>query len=164
MLLNTLPTLSKLIIEAYTPKPEVQHLNQVGDFKRFCMDGDGAQSRVLAPLNNISFNHDFLIKKSSMSHNTTLFYAKQYSSSSKWEPQEGCRLFLCFLDAEIHGAEQMLYGDHNLNWLSMFDWWAKDILDVMPWRETEKYWAHQEVCWCLECWMVGNFFTISIRF
>ena len=83
------------------------------DFKRFCKDGDGTQSKVLAPLNIISFNHIFLIKQSSTNHNTTLLYAKQYSSSSQWEPQQGCRLLLSFLDVEIHYAEQMSYDDHK---------------------------------------------------
>ena len=46
----TLPTLSKLIVEAYTLKPKVQHLNEVYDFKGFCMDGDGTKSKVLASL------------------------------------------------------------------------------------------------------------------
>ena len=34
-------TLSRLITEAYTPKPDVQHLDEVYDFKCFCVDGDG---------------------------------------------------------------------------------------------------------------------------
>ena len=59
----TLPTLSRMITEAYTPKPDVQHLDKVYDFKGFCVDGDGTSGRVLAPLNNISFNHVFFIKK-----------------------------------------------------------------------------------------------------
>ena len=58
----TLPTLSRIITEAYTPKPDVHHLDKVYDFKRFCVDGDGTSDRVLAQLNNISFNHVFLIK------------------------------------------------------------------------------------------------------
>ena len=40
----TLLALSTLIIDAYTPKPQVQHLNEVYDFKWFCKDGDGTQS------------------------------------------------------------------------------------------------------------------------
>ena len=83
------------------------------DFKWFYKDGDGILSTVLAPLNNISFNHIFLIIKSSTNHNTTLLYAKQYSSSWQWEPQQGCRLLLSFPDAEIQGAEQMSYEDHK---------------------------------------------------
>ena len=42
--------LSTLIIEVYTPKLEVQHLNEVYDFEHFYMGGDGTQIRVLAPL------------------------------------------------------------------------------------------------------------------
>ena len=79
-------------MEAYTPKPDVQHLDEVYDFQHFCVDGDGMSGRVLAPFNNISFNHIFLIKRSVISHNQKLLYAKQYSSSSQRESYEGCRL------------------------------------------------------------------------
>ena len=72
----TLPTLERLITKAYTPKPDLQHLDEVYDFKRFCMDGDGTSGRVLALLNNISFNHVFQIKKWYISDNQTLLYAK----------------------------------------------------------------------------------------
>ena len=97
--------LTTLITEACIPKPELRYLNDVYDFKRFCMDCDGAQGRVLAPLNNISFNHVFFIKRSVVSHNTTMLYAKQYSFSSQWEPQEGCGFLLHFTNAEIHDVE-----------------------------------------------------------
>ena len=73
----TLPMLTKFISEAYTPEPEVHHLNEVYDFKRFCNVGDGMIIKVLAPLNNISFNHVFLIKRDGISHNTTLLFVKQ---------------------------------------------------------------------------------------
>ena len=155
----TLPMLSKLISEAYTPKPEVHHLNEVYDFKRYCMDGDGVECRVLAPLNNISFNHVFLIKRSSMSHNTTVLYAKQYSSSSQWEPQDGCRFLLQFPNAQIHGAEQMPYDDHKklalsssidekkIYWLRCLEEKQKNI------ERTKKYAGDQNVEW----W--GTFFN-----
>ena len=42
-----IPTLSKLINEAYTSKPEVHHLNEFYDFKHIYMDGNGAQFRVV---------------------------------------------------------------------------------------------------------------------
>ena len=32
-----IPTISKLIIEAYNPKPKVYHLNYMYDFKCFCI-------------------------------------------------------------------------------------------------------------------------------
>ena len=79
----TLPMLSKLISEAYTPNPEVHHLNEVYDFKHFCVDGDGTKCRMLAPLNNISFNHVFLIKQTFASLKMTVLFEKQYSSSTQ---------------------------------------------------------------------------------
>ena len=100
----TLPMLTKLMSEAYTPKLEVHHLNELYDFKRFCNVGDGMKIKVLASLNNISFNHVFLIKRDVISHNTTLLFAKQYSSSKQGEPQEGCKFLLHIPNYEIHGA------------------------------------------------------------
>ena len=155
----TLPTLSRMITEAYTPKPDVQHLDEVYDFKQLCMDGDGTSGRVLAPLNNISFNHVFLIKKCDESANQTLLYAKQYSSSSQWEPQEGCKLLLRFPDAVIHGAEQMPYDDHKklasdssieeqkIYWKRCLEEKQKNI------DRTKKYAGDQDVEW----W--NNFFN-----
>ena len=105
--------LTKLISEAYTPKLEVHHLNEVYDFKRFCNVGDGMNIKVLAPLNNISFNHVFLIKRDGISHNTTLLYARQYSSSKQWEPQEGCKFLLHIPNDAIHGVKQMSYDDQR---------------------------------------------------
>ena len=78
------------------------------------MDGDGTGFRVLALLNNISFNHVVLIQKSKAGHKQTMLYAKQYSSSSQWEPQDGCRLSLHFPNAVIYSAEQMAYDDHKI--------------------------------------------------
>ena len=64
-----LPMLSKMISEAYTPKPKVHHLSEVYDCKQFCLDNHGTEGTVLAQLNDISFNHVFLKKRSERSHN-----------------------------------------------------------------------------------------------
>ena len=70
-----------------------------------CNVCDGMKIRVLAPLNNISFNHVFLIKRDGISHNTTLLFEKQCSSSKQWEPQEGCKFLLHIPNDTIHGAK-----------------------------------------------------------
>ena len=63
--------------------------------------------KVLAHLNNISFNHMFLIKKTDIS-GFTLLYAKQYSSSPQWEPEGGCQFLLHVPSiAIVYGAKQM---------------------------------------------------------
>ena len=116
----TLPALCDLISQAYTPKPEIVHLKEIYDFKRYAHDGN---IRVLAQLHNISFNHVFLIKSSELEP-TTLLYAKQYSSSTQWEPQQGCRFLLQMPSSlVVHGAKQMPYEDRKL--LAMHS----DILD-----------------------------------
>ncbi|KAH7365155.1 hypothetical protein KP509_18G011500 [Ceratopteris richardii] len=109
----TLPILSELISEAYTPKPEVQHLTQIYDFKHFCSMGLDNSAKVLAPLHNISFNHVFLMRRVD---EITLLFAKQYSSSLGWEPKEGCRFLLQVPNLStvtVYGAEQSPYEDKN---------------------------------------------------
>ena len=69
--------------------------------------------KVLASLNNISFNHVILIKRDVMGQNTTLLFAKQYSQSKQWKPQEGCKFLLHIPNNEIHGVEQMPYDDRK---------------------------------------------------
>ena len=59
----TLPHLVTIICEAYTPRPTVVHLTQIYDFKRYISHDPKSQDKVLAQLNNISFNHVFLLKK-----------------------------------------------------------------------------------------------------
>ena len=88
--------LTKFISEAYTPKPEVHHLNEVYDFKRLCNVGDGMKIKVLAPLNNISFNHLFLIKRDVISHNTTLLFVSSYfiSQIMKFMVLNKCRMMI----------------------------------------------------------------------
>ena len=65
------------------------HLKEIYDFKRYILDGGEGNFKVLAQLNNISFNHVFLIKKDDI-NGCTLLHAKQYSSSPQWEPKGGC--------------------------------------------------------------------------
>ena len=62
---------------------------------------------MLAPLNNISFNHVFLIIKENDHSGCTLLYAKQYSSSPQWEPEGGCQFLLNMPSTFVYGARQM---------------------------------------------------------
>ena len=78
----TLPKLFDVICDAYTPRPKVLHLKEVYDFKRYISYGGFGNAKVLVQLNNISFNHIFMIKKNEIS-GSMLLYAKQYSSSTK---------------------------------------------------------------------------------
>ena len=110
----TLPALCNLIVDAYTPKPEVLHLTEVYDFKRYALETDADHNKVFARLHNISFNHVFRMKWVE-TRNSTLLYAKQYSSSTEWEPQDGCKFFLNMpICTVVHGAKQMPYEDRKL--------------------------------------------------
>ena len=76
----TLPTLLDIICDAYIPRPNVQHVKEIYDFKRYISHGGERNAKVLAPLNNINVNHVFLIKKINLS-DCTFLYVKRYSSS-----------------------------------------------------------------------------------
>ena len=103
----TLPKLFEVICDAYTPRPNVIHLKEIYDFKRYIADGGEGNVKVLAQLNNISFNHVFLIKKNIIS-GCILLHAKQYSSSPQWEPEGGCQFLLHMPTVTIvYGAKQM---------------------------------------------------------
>ena len=102
----TLPHLVTIICEAYTPRPTVVHLTQIYDFKRYISHDPKSQDKVQAQLSNISFDHVFLLRKNG-SNGLTLLYAKQYSSSPQWEPNEGCRFLLHVPSCTIYGEKQM---------------------------------------------------------
>ena len=102
----TLPKLFDIICDAYTPRPNLIHLKEIYDFKRYIADGGEGNVKVLALLNNISFNHVFLIKKNDIS-GCTLLHAKQYSSSPQWEPIGGCQFLLHMPSTTVYGATQM---------------------------------------------------------
>ena len=84
----TLPELFDVIRDAYTPRPNVIHLKEIYEFKRYIADGGEGNVKVLDQFNNINFNHMFLIKKNNIS-GCMLLHAKQYSSSPQWEPEGG---------------------------------------------------------------------------
>ena len=64
---SPLPKLFDVICDAYTPRPNVIHLKEICDFKICIADHEKGNVKVLAQLNNISFNHVFLITKNNTS-------------------------------------------------------------------------------------------------
>ena len=103
----TLPNLFDIISDTYSPCPNVIHLKEIYNFKRYILDGGEGNVKVLAQLNNISFNHVFLIKQNETS-GCTLLYIKRYSSSPQWEPEGGHGPFLLNMPSAIdYGAKQM---------------------------------------------------------
>ena len=147
----TLPKLFDVICDAYTPRPKVLHLKEVYDFKRYISDGGVGNVKVLAQLNNISFNHIFMIKKNEIS-GSTLLYAKQYSSSTKWEPEGGCQFLLCMPSSIVHGASQMPIekkGQLHSEILSeQKQLWLQALIEKRKHIEAaKKYAAQQDTSW-----------------
>ena len=147
----TLPQLVNILCEAYTPRPNVVHLTQIYDFKRYISHDPKSKEKVLAQLNNISFNHVFLLKKEG-SNGLTLLYAKQYSSSPQWEPNEGCHFLLHVSRSTIYGAKQMPYEskkqlhseiieEQEMYWIQQLDEKKKHI------DKAKKYAVDQDVSW-----------------
>ena len=79
---------------------------EIYDFKRYIVDGGEGNMKLLAQLNNISFNNVFLIKKNDIS-GCTLLHAKPYSSFPHWEPKGGCQFLLHMPSTTVYGAKQM---------------------------------------------------------
>ena len=147
----TLPALSGLISRAYTPKPEVVHLKEIYDFKRYSLADN---LKIFSQLHNISFNHVFLIKHV-LTEGVTLLYAKQYSTSSQWEPNSGCR-FLLQMPASLNmlGAEQMPYEERKLvpmhcdNLEQQRQLWIRSLEEKKKHIENaKKYAGAQDVSW-----------------
>ena len=103
----TLPKLFDVIRDAYMPRLNVIHLKEIYDFQRYIADGGDGNVKVLAQLNNISFNHMFLIKKNNIS-GCILLHAKQYASFPQWEPEGGCKFLLHMSSVTIvYGAKKL---------------------------------------------------------
>ena len=147
----TLPKLFDIIRDAYTPRPFVEHLKEIYDFKRYILDGGEGNTKVLAPLNNISFNHVFLINKNDHS-GCTLLYAKQYSSSPQWEPDGGCQFLLHMPSAFVYGARQMPIETkkfvNNVLADNQKDVWMQALQDKRKHIDhAKKYAGEQETSW-----------------
>ena len=147
----TLPKLFDIIRDAYTPRPFVEHLKEIYDFKRYILDGGEGNTKVLAPLNNISFNHVFLINKNDHS-GCTLLYAKQYSSSPQWEPDGGCQFLLHMPSAFVYGARQMPIETKkfvsNVLADNQKDVWMQALQDKRKHIDhAKKYAGEQETSW-----------------
>ena len=102
----TLPKLFDVICDVYMLGPNLIHLKEIYDFKRYITDGGEGNEKVLAQLNNISFNHVFVIKKHDIS-GQMLLHAKQYSSSPQWEREGECQFSLHMPSTTVYGAKQM---------------------------------------------------------
>ena len=148
----TLPKLFDVICDAYTPRPNVLHLKEIYDFKRYIADGGEENVKVLAQLNNISFNHVFLILKNNIS-GCTLLYAKQYSSSPQWEPESGCQFLLHMpLITIVHGAKQMLIETKKEMKSDLLDeqrnFWMQALKDKKKHIDNaKKYAGSQDTSW-----------------
>ena len=89
---GSLPSLIEIVRKAYHPEPVVQKLEEIVDMRRFIFGSHG-EERCIEKLNDISFQHQFCIKKID---GKTLLWGKKYSTSTEWGPSS-CLAFLKFI-------------------------------------------------------------------
>ena len=99
----TLEEMMSIVKESYTPRPEVCHLKETYDFRRFTQGGPSEEC-CIKKLNDFSFQHQFLIKKKS--YQRTYLYGKQYVTSLDWVPMHGLQFLSFILIHGIHASVQ----------------------------------------------------------
>eukprot|EP00249_Psilotum_nudum_P016390 c25799_g1_i1 orf=1-399(-) len=82
-----------LVRDSYTPQPKVHHLTETYDFRRFVYGVEGEEC-CIKRLNDLSFQHQFLIKRKDC--NKSFLYGKQYACTPEWSPCDGLP-FLSFV-------------------------------------------------------------------
>ena len=100
---GSLPSLIEIIGKAYHPEPTVQKLEETIDMRRFLFGSHG-EERCIEKINDISFQHQFRIKKID---GKTLLWGKKYSTSTEWGPSSGLA-FLKFIPSRQMYASNLL--------------------------------------------------------
>jgi len=89
---GSLPSLIECIKKSYIPEPVFHVLEETIDMRRFIFGSHG-EEKCIEQLNDISFQHQFRIKKID---GITLIWGKKYSTIEEWGPSSGLA-FLKFI-------------------------------------------------------------------
>jgi len=89
---GSLPSLIECIKKSYMPEPAFEVLEETVDMRRFIL-GSYGEGKCIEQLNDISFQHQFRIKKID---GKTLIWGKKYSTTTEWAPSSGLQ-FLKFI-------------------------------------------------------------------
>jgi hypothetical protein len=97
--------LCQVIQESYKPQPEITLLNETFDFRRFAFS---EPSIVISQLRNHTFSHQFKIAFSQEEDLVPTMWAKKFSTSTIWTPEEGVKMLKDeFQEKEMWAAEIM---------------------------------------------------------
>ena len=90
------------------PEPTFDVLEETIDMRRFIM-GSYGEGKCIEQLNDISFQHQFCIKKID---GKTLIWGKKYSTTTEWAPSSGLQ-FLKFISDHPIFASKIGYGMYD---------------------------------------------------
>jgi len=94
---GSLPLLIECIKKSYMPEPTFDVLEEIVDMRRFILGSHG-EEKCIEQLNDISFQHQFRIKKI---YGKTLIWGKKYSTTAEWALSSGLEFFKFIPDHPI---------------------------------------------------------------
>ena len=97
---GSLPLLIECIKKSYMLEPTFDVLEETIDMRRFIL-GSYGEGKCIEQLNDISFQHQFRIKKID---GKTLIWGKKYSTTTEWAPSSGLQFFKFILDHPIFAS------------------------------------------------------------
>ena len=97
--------LCQVIQESYKPQPKITLLNETFDFRRFAFS---EPSMVISQLRNHTFLHQFKIAFAQEEDLVPTMWAKKFSTSTLWTPEEGVKMLKDdFQEKQMWAAEIM---------------------------------------------------------
>jgi hypothetical protein len=78
--------LCEILRQSYTPTPVITLLTEAFDFRKYALE---EPSITVNTLRNVSFSHQFKIQFSREADKVPRMWAKKFSTSSNWAPEEG---------------------------------------------------------------------------
>ena len=101
---GSLPSLIECIKKSYMPEPTFDVLEETVDMRRFIL-GSYGEGKCIEQLNDISFQHQFCIKKID---GKTLIWGKKFSTTTEWALSSGLQFLKFILDRPIFASKILL--------------------------------------------------------
>ena len=101
---GSLPSLIECLKKSYMPEPTFDVLEENVDMRRFIL-GSYGEGKCIEQLNDISFQHQFCIKKIDAK---TLIWGKEYSTTPEWAPPSSLAFLKFIPDHQIFASNILL--------------------------------------------------------
>jgi hypothetical protein len=140
--------LCQVIRESYKPQPEIILLSETFDFRRFAFT---EPSIVISQLRNHTFSHQFKLAFAHEGDVIPTMWAKKFSTSTTWTPQQGVKLLKEEFDEKEMWAAEILpllrKGERMQNSLEYIQKALVDIEEGILNVHVRKLLAPEEVKW-----------------